>query len=111
MKTDAHGRKRPWIDRKRDHLEALASAPLESKAVALADKLHNLLSIEVDLADGRSVWSSFNADREQVLWYYRSVVDALREPDSRVETLAEQCQALLARIEALPASPSRKSDV
>src|SRR4051812_29594254 len=49
IKTDAQGRKRPWIDRKRDHLEALAAAPVEARAVALADKLHNLLSIQLDL--------------------------------------------------------------
>src|SRR5207253_1805696 len=42
IKTDDQGRKRPWIDRKRDHLEALASAPLAARAILLADKLHNL---------------------------------------------------------------------
>src|SRR5262245_21992669 len=42
VKTDAEGHKRPWIDRKRDHLAALTSAPLEAKAVVLADKFHNL---------------------------------------------------------------------
>src|SRR5262245_39145070 len=47
IKTDAAGRKRPWIDRKRDHLEALRQAPVEARAVVLADKLHNLISIEL----------------------------------------------------------------
>src|SRR4051794_25884259 len=28
VKTDGEGRKRPWIDRKRDHLEALGGAPV-----------------------------------------------------------------------------------
>src|SRR5947209_7912788 len=44
IKADAQGRKRPWIDRKRDHLEALAGAPAAARAVVLADKLHNLVS-------------------------------------------------------------------
>src|SRR5262249_39032357 len=37
-KTDAEGRKRPWIDRKRDHLAALAGASSSARAVILADK-------------------------------------------------------------------------
>ena len=52
VKTDAQGIKRPWIDRKRDHLAALLEAPVEARAVMLADKLHNLISIEVDLGQG-----------------------------------------------------------
>ena len=59
IKLDAQGRKRPWIDRKRDHLAALGQAPVAARAVMLADKLHNLSSIVVDLdAGGRSGRSS-----------------------------------------------------
>ena len=67
IKLDSTGRKRPWSDRKRDHLEALKSANLPTRAVTLADKLHNLASIALDLAEGRPVWPSFNAPREDVL--------------------------------------------
>ncbi|WP_406697567.1 HD domain-containing protein [Singulisphaera sp. Ch08] len=95
IKTDGQGRKRPWIDRKRDHLEALASAPLEVKAVILADKLHNLLSIACDLEEGRPVWSIFNASRADVLWYYRSTVDLVGGGDPRLNRLAERCRQLL----------------
>ena len=45
VKLDATGTKRPWIDRKRDHLAALADAPPDARALVLADKLHNLASI------------------------------------------------------------------
>ena len=71
-KTDAQGRKRPWIDRKRDHLADLATAPVEARAIMLADKLHNLISIEIDLQEGRPVWSEFHAERHQVIWYYQA---------------------------------------
>ena len=79
------GEKRPWIDRKRDHLAALAEAPAEARAVMLADKLHNLISIELDLREGRPVWSQFHAERDQVLWYYREAIRTLRRgrPASR----------------------------
>jgi (p)ppGpp synthase/HD superfamily hydrolase len=111
VKTDAEGRKRPWIDRKRDHLAALASASPEARAVVLADKLHNLLSIEADLADGRDVWTSFHADREMVLWYYRSMLDVLGAADPPIETLVQQCQEVLERIVAQEEESSSKSAV
>jgi (p)ppGpp synthase/HD superfamily hydrolase len=100
-KTDAQGRKRPWIDRKRDHLAVMADAPLTARAVILADKLHNLVSIEVDLHAGRPVWSEFHAEREQVLWYYRSAVSACGYGDWRVEHLALACNSALSRIELI----------
>jgi (p)ppGpp synthase/HD superfamily hydrolase len=99
IKTDEQGRKRPWIDRKRDHLEALAAAPVEARAVVLADKLHNLLSIQVDLHAGRPVWSSFHADREQVLWYYRTAIEQCSAGDHRLEALAGHCRELLRSLE------------
>ena len=61
VKLDADGRGRPWADRKRDQVAAIASAGDDSKAVTLADKSHNLLSIRLDLAEGRPAWSTFHA--------------------------------------------------
>ncbi|SIO45523.1 HD domain-containing protein [Singulisphaera sp. GP187] len=95
IKTDAQGRKRPWIDRKRDHLKALAGAPLEVRAVILADKLHNLLSMACDLEEGRPVWSLFNASRADLLGYYRATIDLVGVGDPRLQRLAERCRQLL----------------
>ena len=97
-KLDADGRKRPWIDRKRDHLGALATAPDAVRAVVLADKLHNLISIQLDLLEGRPVWESFNAGRDQVLWYYGAMLDACGSDDPRVGRLLDECRALLAEV-------------
>ena len=99
-KTDKQGRKRPWIDRKRDHLADVARATVEARAVMLADKLHNLVSIAVDLSDGRPVWSLFHADRTQVLWYYREMIDRLGRDAPRLTVLATRCREALAAIEA-----------
>ncbi len=98
-KTDDSGHKRPWIDRKRDHIAALASAPVEARGIILADKLHNLISIELDLRDQRPVWSQFNAAREQVLWYYHATIDLCGQGDPRLEQLAMSCRDVLARVE------------
>jgi guanosine-3',5'-bis(diphosphate) 3'-pyrophosphohydrolase len=99
VKLDDQGRKRPWIDRKRDHLAALESAPVAARAIILADKLHNLISIEVDLGEGRPVWSTFHAGRDQVLWYYDAMITRCGKGDPRLEKLALACREVLARAE------------
>jgi (p)ppGpp synthase/HD superfamily hydrolase len=99
QKTDSRGRKRPWIDRKRDHLKALQQAPVEALGIILADKLHNLLSIAADLEEGHSPWDLFHADREQVLWYYRAMIDTCGRDDARLSALAASCREWLASIE------------
>jgi (p)ppGpp synthase/HD superfamily hydrolase len=104
VKTDAHGNRRPWIDRKRDHLEAMASAPPAARAVMLADKLHNLISIELDLIEGRPVWSQFHAERDQVLWYYKAAIDVCGRGDPRLAQLALACRDVLARVQSAPAA-------
>ena len=109
VKRDAQGQKRPWIDRKRDHLAALAVAPAEARAVVLADKLHNLVSIAADLRAGRPVWSLFHAERDQVLWYYHASLDTLvvgEESDPKLAALAAECRQRLAEVEALGTSRS-----
>ena len=101
VKTDEQGNRRPWIDRKRDHLAALSEAPAEARGIILADKLHNLICIELDLRQGRPVWCEFHAERRQVLWYYRAAIDVCGQGDSRLESLAVSCRDVLARVELL----------
>jgi guanosine-3',5'-bis(diphosphate) 3'-pyrophosphohydrolase len=102
VKDDAHGVKRPWIDRKRDHIAAISSAPADARAVFLADKLHNLISIELDLVERRPVWPEFHAAREQVLWYYQAAIDAGGRDDPRLERLSAAARETLARVSELP---------
>jgi (p)ppGpp synthase/HD superfamily hydrolase len=102
VKLDEQGNKRPWIDRKRDHLAEIVSASDEVQAVVLADKLHNLLSMKLDLVEGRPVWQTFNAGKEQVLWYYRAMLDACWSSDPRLTPILEECWALLAEVSGLP---------
>ncbi len=104
VKLDANGKKRPWIDRKRDHIKALATASVEARAVALADKLHNLLSIRADLDQGRPVWTLFHAEKSQVLWYYRTCIETYPGNDAPLQALAEHCSVVLKAIEAEPAT-------
>ena len=100
VKLDGQGRPRPWEDRKRDHLDALRSATAATRVVVLADKLHNLISIRLDLAEGRAVWDSFHAPRDRVLWYFAAVIACCAGTDGRWQVLAEACRAELATISA-----------
>lgn len=70
--------KDPWQERKERYLARLRHEPPEVKLISVADKLHNATSIVRDLREvGDAVFDRFSADREQTLWYYRQVVDAL----------------------------------
>jgi hypothetical protein len=79
----------------------MARAPVEARAVILADKLHNLISIEIDLREGRPVWSQFHADRAQVLSYYRQAIEICTTGDPRLAPLASAAQELLTALEAV----------
>lgn len=99
VKNDERGVKRPWIDRKHDHIAAIAAAPPSARAVVLADKLHNLISIESDLRQGLPIWSQFHAQRDQVLWYYHAMIEQCARDDPRLARLGEACREVLGRIE------------
>lgn len=67
-----------WEERKKHTIEYLKTAPLEIRAVACADKLHNIRSIIADYEEiGNKVWEKFKRGKEQQKWYYTNVADSL----------------------------------
>ncbi len=102
QKTDADGNKLSWKHRKSHHLEVMSQAPVRVKAVMLADKLHNMLSMCVDARAQPDVWSRFNSSREDLLTYYRNMI-ATADGIVELETLRQECCRVLERLEALPA--------
>ncbi len=100
----------PWLVRKTEYIDALAtSGSTPAKAVALADKLHNLVCIACDLRDGVDLWSRFNADHAQALWYYRTAIDSFGVGDPILETLAAECRRVLWEVEAIAIPILRKT--
>ncbi len=81
--TDAETHpKRPWIDRKREYIARARTHTAAARRVSLADKLHNTRAILADYREiGEAVWDRFSASRDDVLWYYRSLVDAYADAD------------------------------
>ena len=70
-----------WRPRKEAYLHHLREAIGRREPfvrVSLADKLHNARSILLDLRGGPSMLERFNADRDDQLWYYQSLVEAFR---------------------------------
>ncbi|MGY1637886.1 HD domain-containing protein [Geodermatophilus sp. SYSU D00742] len=78
---DADGnRSGTWAERKRDYVAGLADKPLDALLVTAADKTHNGLCIAADVRRyGQDFWSTFNASRDELLWYYTSVERAVAE--------------------------------
>ena len=99
VKLDPSGAKRPWADRKRDHLAALRTAPVAARAIVLADKLHNLRSLCLDLDAGRDVWALFHADRASVLQYYKDAAALPTDDDPRLVALNGSLTRLIAEVE------------
>ncbi|MDP6951775.1 MAG: hypothetical protein QGF53_03355 [Alphaproteobacteria bacterium] len=70
--------KPPWKARKEAYIAAIAHKSAGARLVTTADKLHNARAILADLrVHGPALWDRFNANAEDILWYYRSVCDAL----------------------------------
>lgn len=70
-----------WKMRKKETIHHLQKASVETKMIALGDKLSNMRSIERDYEQiGDQLWDRFNTkDPNMHAWYYRSVCDSLNE--------------------------------
>ncbi len=101
QKRDGSGQRRSWEDRKAEHLQAIAEATCEARAVFLADKLHNLATLIADLNEqGPTVWERFNAPPERLLWYYRTAIDAAQQQEESLQPLADECRQLLSQLDS-----------
>ncbi|MCF6508703.1 HD domain-containing protein [Blastococcus sp. MG754426] len=67
-----------WAARKRPYVAGLGAKPLDALLVTAADKTHNGLCIAADVRRyGQDFWTTFNASRDELLWYYTSVRDVV----------------------------------
>src|SRR3954447_7409410 len=89
-----------WDQRKTHTIEYLKNAPSDIRAVACADKLHNIRSITNDYQQiGAEIWNKFNAGKEKQEWYYTHIVESLRYQNTfpLVEELKEAVHNLFNR--------------
>jgi (p)ppGpp synthase/HD superfamily hydrolase len=85
--TTRQEKARTWRTRKTHTIEACATASRDQLLLLLADKLSNLTSLREELhLRGDAIWSSFNASKEDIAWYYRTLRTAVenRLQDTRL---------------------------
>ena len=107
--TDAYTiPKPPWKQRKLDYLEVLRRADEDIRLVSAADKLHNVRSILADYRrEGDSVWERFSGRRDGTLWYYRAVLDVLRQGNAN--RLVDELERVVTELETLATKGSARS--
>jgi GTP pyrophosphokinase len=71
--------KPPWGDRKKAYVEHATHLAPDELRVSAADKVHNAYAILRDLrTHGEEVWKRFKAPPDDVIWYYRTLVQSFR---------------------------------
>jgi (p)ppGpp synthase/HD superfamily hydrolase len=69
-----------WEDKKRKYVETVRNGPEGAKAVAVADKIHNLEDlIAAHATQGPQVWKKFNRGKEQKFWFEDEVLKMLKQ--------------------------------
>jgi len=90
--------KPPWRERKEAYLAHLRRASTSIRLVSASDKLHNARSLLREYrVRGESLWDRFHGGRDGTLWYYRSVVDALKQADTT--PLVEELDRVVSELE------------
>ena len=76
-----------WKERKESYLKRLGNSYyIEAYIVATADKIHNLTDILKDYDQfGDEIWQRFNASKWDILWYYRTVFNLIRNEPVPIE--------------------------
>ncbi|HPO05693.1 MAG TPA: HD domain-containing protein [Candidatus Gracilibacteria bacterium] len=68
-----------WKAKKLDYIEKVKNGPVGAKEVCVADKIHNLESLQKAYDEhGESIWSHFNQGKEQKFWFENEVLQMLK---------------------------------
>lgn len=75
---ESEDKSKSWKERKQHTIDCLKTDSLEVRLVCCGDKLSNIMSIEADKNKiGDRVFQRFNAPKEQLAWYYKSIGENL----------------------------------
>ncbi|MEM8487317.1 MAG: HD domain-containing protein [Bacteroidota bacterium] len=107
-KKDANGKKQMWKARKVGYIEGLKVHSIEASAISLADKIHNLWSLNESLEKGINIFSStkkrrgLSAGPAPQRWFYNAVYKAtLHHQDRRIQVMQARFKQELERFEML----------
>ncbi|NNE45150.1 MAG: HD domain-containing protein [Rhodothermales bacterium] len=107
-KLDASGRNRPWRDRKIGYIERLRNASDGAVAISVADKLHNLWTINKSLKNGVDVFSrgrmrkALQGDPDQQRWFFNEIHSiAEQRDDPRLNAMRSRLKEEMTRFDVL----------
>jgi (p)ppGpp synthase/HD superfamily hydrolase len=89
-----------WDEKKKKYIETVRRGPEGAKAVALADKIHNLESTLIAYEKvGEKMWDKFNSSKDKKLQFELNVLSMLRETWDHPMIL--EYERLLAKVKKL----------
>lgn len=98
-KFDDHGETRNWKERKTDYIENIPSFDPRAVAICLADKHHNLWSMNKSLDQGIDIFTStknrkkLSSNRSEQIWFFTCVLEASSAfSDPKMAPLRNQLQ-------------------
>ena len=101
QKLDDEGTMRPWRARKEDYLESIRTGAPEAAAISLADKIHNLWSINQSLAADEPIFDALSGDPEAQHWFHQTVLEAsTHHDDPRLAPMRERLRQEIERLES-----------
>jgi len=89
-----------WEERKEKYIEDVKNSSDETKAVSIADKIHNLedlLSTHQNMGPG--IWNKFNRPKDKKIWFEREMLKAFRK--SWNHPMISEYENLLKQVEKL----------
>jgi (p)ppGpp synthase/HD superfamily hydrolase len=80
---ETEDKSKTWKERKQGTIDRVKSGNMETQLVACADKLSNIMSIYADkLEVGEAVFERFSSSKDNVKWYYKTIVKSLDKIDT-----------------------------
>lgn len=80
VKTVTNDKSLEWEEKKIKYIENVRKGPEEAKAVAVADKIHNIESLMIVYAkDGPEIWKRFNRGKDKKVWFEKNFLKMIKE--------------------------------
>lgn len=93
VKRSPDGKKRPWIDRKIEHLAVLRTKKGDALMIKVADHIHSLETTTENLTKKQAT-NSFNSSTKQRLWYSQEILQIATEKGVEPKLLQRLNQAI-----------------
>jgi (p)ppGpp synthase/HD superfamily hydrolase len=105
--TDTYDDPKPeWLARKQNYIAGVRHKSADARLVVAADKLHNGRQVLEDHRQlGDVVFDRFKGKKDGTLWYYRRLVNELRQADSA--PILDELERVVSELEHAAGAPPR----